>query len=140
PSLSAYASALRQPVPRFSELDVTFAEGSMKSLGRLIRLSNISLLQGNLGINGSLLRAEDHSWFDRPLSLANHAHQPGARAISQIRLIRKGGFCIVMATVERTVDIAACPETGWSIIADASYVPKLFPDWLATYAYPRRQT
>ncbi|MDA4133743.1 MAG: SRPBCC family protein, partial [Thaumarchaeota archaeon] len=32
-----------------------------------------------------------------------------------------------MPTVERSVDIAAPPEVVWSIVADPSMVPKLYP-------------
>ncbi len=42
----------------------------------------------------------------------------------------------MMATVEQTVDIAASPETVWSIIADPSYVPKLAPDILSNEVDP----
>lgn len=42
----------------------------------------------------------------------------------------------MMATVERTVDIAASPETVWSIIADPSYLPKLVPDLISNEVDP----
>ncbi len=41
-----------------------------------------------------------------------------------------------MATVEQTVDIAASPETVWSIITDPSYVPKLLPDVVSNEVDP----
>lgn len=36
-----------------------------------------------------------------------------------------------MPTLEKTVEIAAPPEVVWSIVADPSYVPKLYPHVIA---------
>jgi len=41
-----------------------------------------------------------------------------------------------MATVEQTVDIAASPETVWSIITDPSNLPKLVPDLISNEVDP----
>jgi carbon monoxide dehydrogenase subunit G len=41
-----------------------------------------------------------------------------------------------MPTAERTVEISASPETVWSIIADPSMIPKLFPDVVSVVSDP----
>lgn len=41
-----------------------------------------------------------------------------------------------MPKIERTVEVAASPETCWSIIADPSYFPKLLPDIISAEYEP----
>ncbi len=41
-----------------------------------------------------------------------------------------------MPKIETTVDVAASPETCWSIIADPTYFPKLIPDVISVSAEP----
>ena len=74
----------------------------------------------------------------RQLLIRPSAHLGAYTRIMQVRvryrksdLLGRGRFCIVMATVEQTVDIAASPETVWSIITDPSNLPKLVPDLIS---------
>ena len=41
-----------------------------------------------------------------------------------------------MPTFERSIEIAASPETVWNIVADPSLVPKIFPDVISATSDP----
>ena len=41
-----------------------------------------------------------------------------------------------MPAFERSIEIAASPETVWKIAADQSLVPKIFPDTISVNADP----
>jgi carbon monoxide dehydrogenase subunit G len=51
--------------------------------------------------------------------------------VRRIAYIAEGGSAPkLMPNIERSIEVAAKPETVWSVVADPSYLPKLYPDIL----------
>ncbi len=69
-------------------------------------------------------------------SIGGEKASAGLSVSHKLKLIRHSNGKSSMPTFERTIEIAASPETVWKIAADPTLLPKILPDVISVTAEP----